>query len=136
MASNLQLGNAGASTSMNALAGLFSSGRIAIFASTQPANANTNTSSANYLLAQCSLSTVVFPSATSNTIIATSTAITATTAVSTGIAEFYRIHSSTGVVIIDGSVSTAAADMNFNSNNFVAGVSVAITQYNLTLPLA
>lgn len=131
MASNLFVSDVCASTMLAAMAAQLNAGFIDCYASTQPANANTNTSASNYLLSENAFSTIAFAVSTTGGTM-TANGITNTTATSTGICVFYRAISSSRVAIIDGSVSTAAADMNFNSNNFAQGVSVAITSYAIT----
>jgi hypothetical protein len=132
MPSNLFLSNVGASTALNNLGVQFNSGFIDIYAGTQPANANTNTTGSEFILAEVSFCSAAQASLVSSTW--TAQFLGATTATSTGIATFYRAITSSKVVVLDGSVSTAAADMNFNSNNFATGVSVQVTSYVLILP--
>ena len=133
MASNLYLSDRGASTTINSLATQMNSGFIIMWAGSQPADANTNTSGGNYILGSVPFSTVAFLSASSNTI--TAQALTNTTAVSSGICQWYSaVTSSNTLRIIDGSFSTASADMNANTNNFAQGASIAVTSYSLTLP--
>jgi len=135
MPSNLFISNVAASTMMNSLAAQFNSANMQIYASTQPADGNTNTSGSNYILATVPFSTVAFASATSNVITAATTAVLSTTAaVSSGIAVFYRVNNSSGVAIHDGAVSTAGADLNLNTNNIAQGASFTITAYSITLP--
>jgi hypothetical protein len=118
--------NTSAATGLAAVGVQNNSGFIDIYTGTQPADANTNTTGGNYLLAELAMSSVAGSAASSTW---TAGAITATTAISSGIATFYRSVSSSRVVQIDGTISTAAADMIFNTNNFAQGASVAITSY-------
>ena len=131
MASNLFLSNTGASTAINNLGNQFNSGFIDLYAGTQPANANTNTSGAEFILAECTFSTVPGTVVTSTW---TAQAMVATTCTSTGICTFYRAITSSRVAILDGSFSTASADMNANTNNFVQGASAQVTTFILILP--
>ena len=132
MPSNLFQSNTSAATALAAIGAQFNAGFIRIYGGdVQPANANTNTSAANYILAEIAFSTVAGSSASSTW---TAASMVATTATSTGIALFYRAVSSSQVVQIDGTVSTAGADMNFNTNNFALGASVQVTSYVLVLP--
>jgi len=128
MASNLFVSNQGASTAIAALGTQLNAGFIDIYAGTQPASANVNTTGAEFILAEV---TFANPAGTIASSTFTASALAATTATSTGIATFYRAYSSSRAAIIDGSVSTAAADMNFNTNNVVPGVSVSVTSYVL-----
>jgi hypothetical protein len=123
--------NTSAATGLAAVGVQLNSGFIDFYASTQPADANTNTSGANWLLAEVAFGGTAGSAAASTW---TANAITATTATSSGICVFYRAVSSSRVVQIDGAVSTAGADMNFNSNNFAQGASVSVTSYVLIWP--
>lgn len=124
--------NTSAATALAAAGVQLNSGFIDIYAGTKPTNANTNTTGTDYLLAELAMSSVAGSAASSTW---TAGAITATTAVSSGIATFYRAVSSSRVVQWDGTVSTASAGMVFNTNNFAQGASVAVTSYILTIPL-
>lgn len=123
--------NTSAATGLAAVGVQLNSGFIDIYAGAQPATANTNTTGSNWLLAELAFSSVAGSAASSTW---TAGSITATTAVSSGIAVFYRAVSSSRVVQIDGTVSTAAAGMIFNTNNFAQGASVAVTSYVLVWP--
>jgi hypothetical protein len=132
MPSNLFQSNTSASTALAAIGVQLNSGFIDIYAgSSQPADANTNTTASHFLLAELAFGGTAGTAASSTW---TANAITATTATSSGIALFYRAVSSSRVVQIDGSISTAASDMNFNTNNFAQGASVSVTSYVLILP--
>ena len=133
MASNLFLSNQGASTGIAAIGAQLVNGFIDIYAGTQPADANTNTTGSEFILAELTFSSVA-QTPLSSTWTAAFKNAGATTATSTGIATFYRAYSSSRATVLDGSVSTNSADMNFNTNNVVIGVSVAVTSYALILP--
>lgn len=133
MASNLFMGDRAASTALNTIGALFNSGLMVFYASTQPTDANTNTGAANYILGTVPFSSTAFASATGSTL--TAGTINASTATSSGICVFYRCITSTGVFgLVDGTVSTAAADLNLNTNNFAQGASISVTSYVLQLP--
>ena len=132
MPSNLFQSNTSAATALAAIGVQLNSGFIDIYAgSSQPLDANSNTTASHYLLAELAFAAGAGTAAASTW---TAAAITATTATSSGIALFYRAVSSSRVVQIDGSISTASADMNFNTNNFALGASVQVTSYVLVLP--
>lgn len=50
----------------------------------------------------------------------------------TGNASWYRIVTSAAAFVLDGSVGTAGADINFNTAAFVAGGNVAVTSLVFT----
>ena len=132
MPSNLFQSNTSAATALASIGVQLNSGFIDIYAgSSQPLDANSNTTASHYLLAELAFAAGAGTAAASTW---TAAAITATTATSSGIALFYRAISSSRVVQIDGSISTATADMNFNTNNFAQGASVSVTSYVLILP--
>jgi hypothetical protein len=128
---NVFLSNVGASTGLNAVGTQFNAGFIALFSGAQPATANTNTSASNTLVAEVAFSSVAGSAAASTW---TANALTATTAIANTTVVFFRATSSSRVAIIDGNVSTVGADMNFNTNNFASGASVAVTSFVLIWP--
>jgi len=109
-------------------------GALCLYAGTQPANANTNTSGTDYIVAELPFSTVAGSVVTSTFTAATTAVLATTAAISTGISTFYAAYSSTRSRVAYGSVSTAGADLNFNTNNVVQGVSVTVTSYSVVLP--
>jgi hypothetical protein len=129
---NLFQSNTSAATGLAAVGVQLNSGFIKIYAgSSQPLNANTDTTASHYILANVQFSSVAGAAASSTW---TANALTATTATSSGIALFYRAVSSSQIVQIDGSVSSGSADLVFNTNNFAQGASVAVTSYVLIWP--
>lgn len=52
----------------------------------------------------------------------------------TGTASFFRVQDSNSVVVMQGSVGTSGADMNFSTVSFVAGQPVSITSWTITAP--
>ena len=130
------ISNNAASSGVAAIGARLNSGTLDLYAgSSQPANANTDTTASHYILAALPFSTVAGLAASSTWTAATTGVLSTTAATSTGIALFYRAYSSTGTVVIDGSVSSGvASDLNFNTYNIVQGVSVTVTSYSLVLP--
>jgi hypothetical protein len=67
--------------------------------------------------------------------VATASAITSDTNVdASGTAAHFRIKDSNAVVILQGTVGTSGADINFNTVTFVAGATAAISSLTLTQP--
>ena len=62
----------------------------------------------------------------------TANAITSTTATGTGTAYFFRITTSGGTAIVQGSVDTSGADLNLSSRSISSGVTVSISSFVLT----
>lgn len=117
---------------LNALAALANSGTIAIYQGTLPATPETAVNGT--LLATLTMNATAFGAASAGAI--TAAAITGdTTADATGTAQYFRLWKSDGTTaILDGTVSTAAADLNLNSTAIQAGADVEITSFVITLP--
>lgn len=109
-------------------------GYIEIRTGSQPATPNTAASGT--LLATLTLSDPAFGAAASGT--ATASAITSdTSADATGTAGWFRGYDSTGAAVIDGSVTATGGggDMELDSTSIVAGGTVAITAWTITVPV-
>jgi hypothetical protein len=114
-----------------AIAALLDSGTIEIrtgAAPTNPSDADSGT-----LLAELACDTTAFGSPTGGTV--TAAAITSDSAANaTGTAAHFRCKDSGAAVVLQGSVGTSGADMNFDSVSFVAGAVISITSFTLTVP--
>lgn len=91
------------------------------------------------LLATLTMSATAFGASTSATsdglATATANAITSdTNAAASGTAAHFRIKSGGATVILQGNVSTSAADLNFNTTTITAGDTIAVTSLKATLP--
>lgn len=108
-------------------------GYIEIRTGTQPATPATSASGT--LLATLTLSDPAFGAASSGT--ATASAITGdSSADATGTAGWFRAYDSTGAAVIDGSVTATGGggDMTLSSTSIVAGGTVDITSWTVTMP--
>jgi hypothetical protein len=119
---------------------LLNSGKIEIFTTAQPTDANTA------LGAQTLLSTMTFGStafispavasgsAGSKIVTATANTIASdTSAAATGTAAWFRAYKSDGTtVVMDGSVGTSGCDLNLNTTSIVAGATVSCTSFTIT----
>ena len=125
MASNLQYSNGTRNAQQQGLITYAGSGAIIhLYTGTQPANANTALSS-NTLLVSLTISGS-FGTDSNGTL--TVGSVSNGTAVATGTATFFRItKSDDSTVVMDGTVGTSGADMNFNTVSIVTGDTVAIT---------
>lgn len=125
MASNLKYSNGTRNAQQQGLITYAGSGaKIHIYEGTQPANANTAISTQT-LLVTLDVSGS-FGTDSNGTL--TVGSVSNGTAVATGTAEFFRITKSDNTtVVMDGSVGTSGADMNFNSVSFVSGDTVSIS---------
>lgn len=107
-------------------------GTLKIYTGTQPAGPGTAITGQT-LLGTLTLSATAFGDATGGT--ATAAAITSdTTADASGTAAWFRAASGAGTAVIDGSVGTATADLILDSVSIVAGGTIAVTSWTITMP--
>ncbi|GGR16923.1 hypothetical protein [Deinococcus ruber] len=117
---------------LSALSALFTAtSTIEIYAGTQPANVATAISTQTKLVT-LSMSAPAF-GAPANAVL-TANAIANGTAIASGTATFARIKDGSGTAIMDLSVGTTGAEINFNSTAFVSGGVISITSMTLTQP--
>jgi len=137
MALATRITNAAAIAACNAVTALIGSGaKLRIYSGTQPVNADTGLSG-NTLLAELALSATPFGAAVDNTDKATATANAVTadsSADAAGTATWFRVVTSGGTTIWDGSVGTTGADMNLNSVSITLGANVSISGWTFTMP--
>ena len=125
MARNLNLSDAAANAEANALASLANGGTLCIYDGAQPADANTAVTTQN-LLAELTLGNPAFSSAAGGII--TATAITADSDANlTGSASWFRVKTSGGATLWDGSVGVSGCDLNLNSVSIQQHANVAIS---------
>lgn len=120
---------------VNALTALIDggSGAGSISFRTGTAPAATTDADSGTLLATCPMSDPSFGAASSGT--ATANAITSDTNVdASGTAGHFRIKDSNAVTIVQGTVGTSGADIDFNSTTWVAGGTVAMSSLTITQP--
>lgn len=135
MANNPVISTAARNAMCNALVDLIdagsSNGYIQIRTGSQPANPGTAASGT--LLATLNMSDPAFGNASTG--VATAEAITNdSSADATGTAGYFRIYDSDNTAILDGTVGTSGADINFNTVSFVSGDAVSITSLTVTVP--
>lgn len=103
-----------------------------------PAGAGTlkiYTASFTTLLATLTFNATAFGGAASG--VATAQAITSETSVpaaGTNTAAVFRVEDSTPTTLFEGTVGTSGQDINFNTDQFTQGDSVAITSMTVTMP--
>lgn len=103
------------------------SGKLRIYDGSRPATGGTATT----LLAELTLNSTFAPAASSGVL--TLNAITSdTSADATGTATWFRIVTSGGTFVIDGSVSTSGSDLNLNTTSIVSGATVAVSSFTIT----
>lgn len=100
---------------------------------TGSAPTNTTDADSGTLLSTLTFSNTSFGAASSKT--ATANTITSDTNVAnTGTAGYFRAKDGNGVTIMQGTVGTSGTDLIFNTVNFVAGGTCAITSLTATQP--
>lgn len=100
---------------------------------TGSAPTNTTDADSGTLLATLALSATAFGSASNG--VATANSITSDTNVdASGTAAHFRAKSGAGTTILQGTVGTSGADINFNSVTFVAGGTAAVSSLTVTVP--
>jgi hypothetical protein len=131
----MKISNAARSAMCDALVDLIDGGAEAGTIGIRTGAAPTNTTDANSgtLLATLTFSDPAFGAASNG--VATASAITSDTNVdASGTAEHFRIYDSNSVCIMQGTVGTSGADINFNTVTFVAGGTAAISSMTVTQP--
>lgn len=110
---------------------------IKVYSGTFPANADASGAGLT-LLATLACSATPFPAATQNSgtnAVATFNTITSATAVATGTATTFRLTTSGGTVVGQGSVGAGSGDLSLNTTSITSGSTVAITAATLTQPV-
>lgn len=104
------------------------SAKLKIFSGTQPATGGAETTKLAELTCHAT-----FAAGASGGVL-TLNAITAdSSADATGTASWFRIESSGGSHVLDGTVGTSGADMNLSTTSIVAGAQVSITAASITI---
>ena len=103
------------------------SGLLRIYDGTQPATGGTATT----LLAELPLSATA-AAAASGGVLTFSTITDDSSANATGTATWFRLATSGGAAVVDGTVSTSGADLNFDSVSFVSGGTVSVSSFTIT----
>lgn len=111
--------------SLNSVIG--TSGLLRIYDGSRPATGGTATT----LLAELALSSTALASASSASA-AFNSITNDSSANATGTATWFRIVTSGGTHVIDGSVGTSGADLNFNTVSFVAGATIAVSSLSIS----
>lgn len=125
--------NAAADALVDLLDGGASNGYIEIRDGTQPADPDT--AATGTLLATCNCSDPAFGDAASGT--ATANAISDDTdADASGTATWFRAYDSNGTAVIDGDVSGTGGggDLELDNTSIVAGGTVSVTSWTITMP--
>ena len=101
-------------------------GKLAIYDGTRPATGGTATTK----LAEFTLGSPFSGAASAGAL--SPTLPSNTTGLAAGTATWFRITTSGGTFVIDGSVGTSGADLNLNTTTISVGVTVAITSFSIS----
>lgn len=108
-------------------AAIGTSGLLRIYDGSRPASGGTATT----LLAELALSATAAPGAASGVL--TFSSITQdSSANATGTATWFRIVTSGGTFVVDGSVGTSGSDLNLTTTSIVSGQPVSVTSFTIT----
>lgn len=101
-------------------------GKCAIYDGVRPATGGTATTK----LAEFTMGTPFSGAAAAGVL--SPTLPSATTGITNGTATWFRITTSGGTFVLDGSVSTSGADMNLNSTSITGSGNVTMTSFTIT----
>lgn len=103
------------------------SGLVRIYDGTRPASGGAATT----LLAELTCS-ATFAAAASGGVLTVNAVTQDSSANATGTATWFRVVTSGGTFVIDGSVGTSGSDLNLNTTSIVTGAAVSITSFTIT----
>jgi len=111
-------------------ASIGSAGILKIYSGSVPADVGASLGAA-VVLAQLTCGSP-FAAGASGGVLTANAITTDSSADATGTATFFRITTSGGTAVIQGSVGTSGADLNLNSTGISAGASVSVTSMTIT----
>lgn len=133
MASNIKLSTAVRNAMLDEItAAIGSNGLLRIYDGSQPAGPGTAVSTQT-LLAELALSATAAAAASSGVLTFNSIS-NDSSANATGTASWYRVTTSGGTGVIDGTVGTSGSDLNLNTTSIVSGGPVAVSSFTYTAP--
>jgi hypothetical protein len=132
MALSTQISTASRSAACDAITALIgASATVKIYTGSAPTH--TSDAATGTLLGTLTMSATPFGAASSG--VATANSITSdTSADASGTAGYFRVSTSGGTVIFQGTCGTASTNMVFDNATIVAGGTIAITSMTLTVP--
>lgn len=133
MASNLKVAVATRNAMLDAITtAVGSNGLLRIYSGTQPAGPGTAITTQT-LLAELACSATFAAGASSGVL--TASAISSDSAANaSGTATWYRLCTSGGTGVVDGTVGTTSSDLVLNTTSIVSGGPVAVTAFTYTAP--
>jgi hypothetical protein len=133
MASNLKLATATRNAMLDAITSAVGvSGLLDIYSGTQPASPTTAITTQTLLaLLTCSST---FAAAASSGVLTANTITADSSANASGTATWYRLKTSGGTGVVDGTVGTTSSDLVLNTASIVSGGPVSVTSFTYTAP--
>lgn len=129
-----KLTNAVASSMANAITtATGTAGKIIIYGGTEPATADTAASATVLATFTQAAGQNMFGAASNGVLTLTNTPLTVA-ASATGTATHFRITTSGGTTILQGTVGTSGQQLNLNTTTLTSGVNVTITSGTVTMP--
>ena len=129
MASDFDISSAAQNAAANAVTALTNGGTLRIYSGTKPATPG-DALSGNTLLVQHTLGSPAFGSASNGS--ATNNAISTVNASAGGDPTFFRVYSSGGTAVFQGTCGTSNADLILSSASITSGGAVSIANGALT----
>jgi hypothetical protein len=106
------------------------SGKLRIYSGSVPANVGTALG-AQVLLADLALSST-FAAGASGGVLTANSITSDSSADATGTASFFRLTTSGGTAVLQGTVGTSGADLNLSTTSIVSGATVSVTSFTIT----
>jgi len=106
------------------------SGKLRIYSGSVPANVGTSLG-AQVLLADLPLSSA-FAAAASGGVLTANAITSDSSADATGTASFFRLTTSGGTAVTQGTVGTSGADLNLTTTAISAGATVSVSSFEIT----
>lgn len=107
-----------------------SSGLLRIYDGSVPANVGTSLG-AQVLLAELALSST-FAAGASGGVLTASSITSDSNANATGTATFFRLVTSGGTAVVQGTVGTSGADLNLSTTSIASGATVSVSSFTIT----
>ena len=130
MALDTQIAHAAANAAANALLALANGGTMKLYNGAKPASANVAVSSQT-MLSSHGLSATAFQAAVNG--VAAANPIGNAAAAATGTATWFRVFTSGGAAVFDGTVGTSGCNLNLNSVDIQINATVAIAGYSFSV---
>jgi hypothetical protein len=135
MALNTRLSTAAMDAAATGIKGLFdATSWVRIYDGTQPTTPNTALG-AQVLLAELQMAATAWTGPSGDGVLTAGTIASDASANATGTAAWFSFQDNSSARIFEGSVDTSGANLNFNSVDFQAGATVAISGFTLTVPM-